>query len=245
VVGISRYKHADPLRYAASDAARFADLLGTRYGFSRNSMRLLARTPSNALVTRAQFESALEKALAGAKRDTTLVVYFAGHGARARGRDWLIPADGRETDVAGTCIDLPGLLRRLAQRAPERALVFLDVCRDPVSPTLADPGPLGDPSNPGEAPPGLAVFYSCRPGQLSRESHRREPLGGGVFTHFLLHGLTAPGTVTPESLQRHLESTVPEYVDRHYFTPQRPVLQSAIGRFTLRSGPNSPPPRRK
>lgn len=235
VVGISRYEAAAPLRCPPADAKRIAGVLTGSLGFPRDSVEQLTDSGRAPRVTGSRVREALDRALDRTGPESTFVFYFSGHGVRAQGKDWLIPSDGRERRVPETCLQVAELLERIRSRKPKHALVFLDACRDPVPPTLSDPEPLGDPRRPDYTAPGLSLFYSCRPGEISREGRKKEPLPGSVFTHYLAEGLSgAPaacqqGRVTLESLARYLAKRVPAYVRRNYLTPQTPSITTSPG----------------
>ena len=121
VVGNGAYK-VQPLANPGNDAKAIAGKLG-ELGFRVILCQNLARTGMREALQR------LRTAVQGVE---IAAVYFAGHGAERRGRNYLIPTDAKldhASDLALEAIALDDVLDRLAGAAKLR-LVLLDACRN-------------------------------------------------------------------------------------------------------------------
>lgn len=101
VIGINKYKYKDEiplLDYARNDALEIANVLRERFGFRRDHVKVLLDARANGKAIRKEFLKLTRSA-----PDDRVVVFFAGHGGRMRGRrgdvGFLIPVDGRRDDV--------------------------------------------------------------------------------------------------------------------------------------------------
>lgn len=166
-----------PLRYAESDAQRFADLLGDIGGVpGENLVVLRGKTADEArravIATNERIRTAPRSAA-----DAVLLVYYSGHG----------DADALHLgDTALPLRELEALVR--GSPAAVRVLV-IDSCRSgsitrvkggrPAPPlVLATAAPLL-----GE---GMIVLTAST---LTEDAQESDPLGGSFFTHYLLSGL--------------------------------------------------------
>jgi hypothetical protein len=92
------------------------------------------RTLRGGEATRDAISAGLDALAAAARETSTALVYFSGHGVRARGTDryYLLPADGVKTsqdELARTAISNAELTERLRKIAAGRLTVVLDCCR--------------------------------------------------------------------------------------------------------------------
>jgi uncharacterized caspase-like protein len=144
---------------------------------------------------------------AAAVEDSTVFVYYSGHGWRdtsdGHERHFLIPSDARPDELTSSALPAEDFIQALQSLRSQRVLVMIDTCHaaaitDAKEPVLA-PIPMGFVEEPlpkslvndlgaGE---GRAVFLSCRATQKSWI-----PPGEGslsMFTHHLVAGLQGVG----------------------------------------------------
>lgn len=129
-IGISDYADDSgwhDLKFPGADARAMADALhrGGRYE--------VVRTLSGRL-TRAQIEAAFDALAARIERPSDVaLVYISGHGTLGRAPNgqverFLVPSDGRITDVRGTAIAVEALKRRFAALNSQRKVMILATC---------------------------------------------------------------------------------------------------------------------
>jgi formylglycine-generating enzyme required for sulfatase activity len=135
----------------------------------------------------ADFENRLAKA------DVALV-FYAGHGIQANGKNHLIPSDARievEEDLRFGSIDSQEFLHAMNRAGTPLNIVILDACRDNPLPRRSRSAERG--LSIQAVPTGIkgtAVVYSAAPGQKAQDGPRG---GHGVFTGALLKVLDEPG----------------------------------------------------
>jgi hypothetical protein len=129
--------------------------------------------------------------------DTTLVVFYAGHGIQIDGRNYLPSPDASLTSLnalrAGS-ISLDDLLGTINSFKPRASVVILDACRD--NPFAVGAVPKESPKGLARAiaPPGTVIFYATRPGSTASDGSG----ANGLFTEHLLREVT--GTNIPLEL---------------------------------------------
>lgn len=133
LIGINRYPSEEipDLRGAVNDVEMMTGILVDRYGFARESIRVL--TDGDA--TREGILAALREAVRVTEPGDVLYVHYSGHGSQVEDRsgdeddgldETLIPHDGRTGDVADITDDeLHGILSGLRT---DRAVIVLDSC---------------------------------------------------------------------------------------------------------------------
>jgi tol-pal system protein YbgF len=137
-----------------------------------------------------------------AKADVALV-YYAGHGIEANGKNHLIPSDARievEDDLRFGSIDSQEFLHAMKRAGSPLNIVILDACRDNPLPRRSRSAARGLTI---QAIPtgikGTAIVYSAAPGQRAEDG----PKGGhGVFTAALLRVLDEPGLKLEEVFKK-------------------------------------------
>ena len=122
--------------------------------------------------------------------DTTLVVFYAGHGMQIEGRNYLPSPDASLTSLnalrAGS-ISLDDLLGTINSFKPRASVVILDACRD--NPFAVGAVPKESPKGLARAiaPPGTVIFYATRPGSIASDGSG----ANGLFTEHLLREVTS------------------------------------------------------
>jgi formylglycine-generating enzyme required for sulfatase activity len=122
VVANATYAHASRLANPLNDARLVADGL-RRAGFQTVDLRTD--------VPIATFRTALRDFRAKADGAQVALVYYAGHGIEAAGRNWLIPVDAMlaaDRDLQDEAIDLDRVLDDVS--GAQLRVVVLDSCRD-------------------------------------------------------------------------------------------------------------------
>jgi formylglycine-generating enzyme required for sulfatase activity len=122
VIANAVYAHAGRLANPPNDARAVADSL-RRAGFQSVDLK--------ADVSIANFRAALRDFRAKADGAQIALVYYAGHGIEANGRNWLIPVDAKlaaDRDLQDEAIDLDRVLDDVSGAALR--VVILDSCRD-------------------------------------------------------------------------------------------------------------------
>lgn len=122
--------------------------------------------------------------------ETTLVVFYAGHGMQIEGRNYLPSPDASLSSLtalkAGS-ISLDELLGTIHSFKPRASVVILDACRD--NPFAVGAASKESPKGLARAiaPPGTVIFYATRPGSTASDG-----LGtNGLFTEHLLREATS------------------------------------------------------
>jgi uncharacterized caspase-like protein len=190
VIGNANYPDA-PLVNAVNDA-RLVHAALKDIGFT--TTLLLDSTHADLLATARRW-------LASANSASVRLVYFAGHGAQYRGRNFLIPVDARlrsEDDLPGSAFNVNDLIDRMSRFDAGVNLVVLDACRS-IPSTSPTPGTRlrGNASqlptsgfSAAPAPRGTVVAYSTAPGALAADNPQAK---NSTYTrHFVTH-LKTPG----------------------------------------------------
>jgi uncharacterized caspase-like protein len=191
VIGNSAYAKA-PLKNPASDAQAVALQLKA-LGFEV----MLAEDKNSRALT----DTALEFAQKAESRDVR-VVYYAGHGAQIKGRNYLVPIDltfDNEDEIVRKSLDLSELVERLSRQPQAMNVVVIDACRNNPASNVAldsDGRRLKTRGNEGrglariDVPAGTLIAYSTAPGQVADDR------AGGKHSlyakHFLSY-LNTPG----------------------------------------------------
>ena len=208
VIGIDTYPPESgfrKLQYAVKDAQDFAGEL-KHQGYTVNLL-----TDSAAL--RNSIRKALRDAIAASDaRESTLIFFFAGHGAEQDGKQFLATYESASDSLAELGLPLTELENLLSAGSTPRKIMFIDACRYDPDAGGKRGGPVNRFSFLANAR-GLRILNSTAPGQVSYE----EPeLGHGVFTHFLVDGLRgnaadSDGLVTFNSLASYVRDKMSAY----------------------------------
>ncbi len=184
VIGNDKYDTLPGLNNAATDARGVAAKLG-QLGFEV-VVRLNAgrRAMGRAL---AEFEGK------AAQADVALV-FYAGHGVQADGKNYLIPSNAQievEADLRFEGIAADDFLLAMKTAGAKLNIVIIDACRDNPLPRRTRSAARGlTVTQVPTGTRGTAIIYSAAPGQTAQDG----PKGGhGVFTGALLRVLDMPG----------------------------------------------------
>ncbi|MGE0605738.1 MAG: caspase domain-containing protein [Pirellulales bacterium] len=213
VIGINDYTHPmrsdaesvflRTLNHAEQDAAEVHKLLLEHYGYDAEHAFLLLGANATHQAILDQLTAFLDETKVD--RDDSILVYFAGHGARIEGdmaeRGALYPVDvqlaaGRPL---GRYVGLNGDLLGKLKRSPARhKLIVLDSCHSGEIFSL-QARPRSETDNRQQpqlfAQPALQAIASCRATQLASDGRD----GHSPFTGALLHAMTQLPAREPES----------------------------------------------
>jgi hypothetical protein len=169
------------LRFAETDAARVAELLGEIGGVpDANQVVLRSRTADQ---VRTALITINERIRIGqrAGHDAVLFVYYSGHG------------DAEALHLGDTALKLRELEALVRGSSAQVRILVIDSCRSgsitrvkggkPAPPLALPSTPVSVGESPGE---GLVVLTASTAGEDAQES---DQLGGSFFTHYLLSGL--------------------------------------------------------
>jgi len=191
VVGNSHYAKVGTLANPVNDATAMARAL-TGIGF-KVTLLTDARKPE------------LEAALNGFGQVVTpadqVLVFYAGHGVQAAGRNYLIPVDARleeERSLRLETVDLDVIMDQI-ERAAVR-VVILDACRNNPFPAASRGGSHGLAAV--TAPSGSLIAYSTAPGQTASDGSG----ANGLYTAALLKAVAKD--VPVESMFKEVRRTV-------------------------------------
>jgi hypothetical protein len=228
IIGVGRYDNpAIPsLRYAAADAEAMYDVL-IRSGIKKENVLLLSDTSTRRPTLR-NIKFALGTFLArSAKKDDTVLIFFAGHGApevdqRGLERDglakYLIPSDADPDDLFSTALPMDDIQTIFSRIEADRVITFLDACYSGA----AGGRTFVAKKTRSEAvddlflerltrSKGRAIITASRPAEVALELPE---LGHGIFTHYLTLGLRGAadlnrdGIVSVQELYEYVEQQV-------------------------------------
>lgn len=152
----------------------------------------------------------------------SVIFFFAGHGASAKGENYLLSYESQLSDIPGTGIPLQAVVDKLKSTRAKRQMLFIDACRDAVNPeTLARSTRLFS-FVPYTKSKGHRILFASEFGKQSTEYDELDG-GHGAFSYFLWQGLRGGaarnGVITFETLANHVENEVRK------FTLDRATLQ--------------------
>jgi hypothetical protein len=236
VIGVGLYENPDipKLRYTVSDAEAIYAVLTGPGGFKTEHVLLLTdRTEKKP--TYRNLKWALGTFLArSAKKDDTVLIFFAGHGApevdqRGVERDglakYLVPNDAEPDDLYSTALPMDELQTIFSRIEAERVVAFLDSCYSGAAggrtfsskktrASLVDDQFLERLTR----SKGRAIMTASRPAEVSIELSE---LGHGIFTYFLVQGLKGAADLNRDGIVTLQE--LYEYVEQQVATKSRAV----------------------
>jgi hypothetical protein len=248
VIGVGRYENAGIpfLKYSVPDAESMYNVLITTAGVKKDHVLLLTDREERKPTLR-NIKYALGTFLArSARKDDTVIVYFAGHGApevdpRGIERDglakYLIPSDADPDDLFSTAMPMDDLQTIFGRIEAERVVVFLDACYSGAAGgrTFASKktraGAVDDLFLERlTRSKGRAIMTAARPAEVSIELPE---LGHGIFTHYLMEGLRGAadlnrdGIVSLQELYEYVEQQVTRK-SRAVGGNQHPVMKGEL-----------------
>ncbi|BAY82124.1 hypothetical protein NIES267_16030 [Calothrix parasitica NIES-267] len=211
-IGINKYDNLQNLNYAQRDAEAMKDWFEQSakfdqvFLFTEDSPDIANNPPISTKPTfgrlRRFFRVNFEKPLLSA--GDNLWFFFAGHGQRDAGRDYLMLSDSDPGDVENSALSVSWITERLRRWGADNVVLFLDACRNEGS-----RGGLGIGE---EEHQGVITFYSCNANQKSWEI---DALQHGAFTYALLEGLNSQGESNCATVERLARHSLIHTVEKH------------------------------
>jgi uncharacterized caspase-like protein len=248
VIGAGRYE--DPaiprLRYTVADAEAMHEFLTGPGGFPPDHVLLLTDRTERKPTLR-NLKWALGTFLArSARKDDSVFVFFAGHGApevdpRGLERDgiakYLVPVDADLDDLYATALPMDELSTIFTRIEAERIVVLLDACYSGGAGGRTFLAKRTRATNLDDLflerltrAKGRAIVSAARPNEVSLEL---ADLGHGLFTHYVLEGLkgaadsNGDAIVTVQELYEYVEREVAQR-SRAVGGSQHPVLKGEL-----------------
>lgn len=241
VVGISNYKHANPLTTPPFDADLVSQAL-KKLDPQTNVMR----PPSDDQLGRDDLLDLFEKFRNSLHPGDIAILYFSGHGIEVDRTNYLVPADAQLSppgDETAMYVSLPYLIAEIQKTGAGTTVIILDACRsNPFSTPIADEERL-DPKKPapiqlGRAiasnqyqetgsdslrqPKGFLVYFAAQAGRPSYSLMMGDdPKSGSIFTRSLVHLLT-----TKNQPAYQVFSSTSGVVSRLTHSRQEPLIAS-------------------
>ena len=248
VIGVGQYESvAIPrLRYMVADAEAIYDTLVGPAGFKKEHVLLLTDRAERKPTVR-NIRWALGTFLSrSAKKDDTVLIFFAGHGApevdpRGVERDglakYLIPSDADPDDLYSSALPMDELQTIFGRIEAERVVAFLDAC---YSGAAGGRTFAAKKTRAGSVDDlflerltrskGRAIVTASRTNEVSIEL---PDLGHGIFTYYLIEGLKGAadlnrdGIVSLQELYEYVEQQVTQK-SRAIGGNQHPVMKGEL-----------------
>ena len=219
IFGVEKYAHLQAqARHAENDARLFYDFAITKLGVPPEKVKLLLDSNSKRLdIKRAVKNWLLQSSI---KNETTVFVFFAGHGLSSQQGDdlFLIPFDGETSLLQDSAISVRDLYSEIQKALPKSVVVFLDTCFSGASrggqsliprarPVMLTPKKQSLPAN-------FSIISATGPNQISR-SLMSEP--HGLFSYFLMRGLEGEADankdnkITVKEAHKYVKKHVSQY----------------------------------
>ena len=194
VVGNATYEHAPALATPLNDAADVGAAL-QRLGFA------VTRIDD---ADQGELRRGLHEFATVADAAETAVVFYAGHGLRYSGRNFLVPVDARlstDQDIEFETVPL-ALVERAVGRASGVRLIILDASRESAFPASLQGGEATGSTAPGLAPiepsAGTLVVFASKEGTEVLDGDGRN----SIFSGALLRHLEEPSVAVGHMLSK-------------------------------------------
>ena len=240
VIGIEHYPGGLPIAEFADHDAKAVYQTMRALGIPTDHIKQL----TDVSATRSRIRGALHWLARNVRSDSTVWVYFSGHGAPGnKGTSYLVPFDGDPNDLADTGLKVATLYKQLNELKVRRVIVALDSCfsgQGSRSVLRAGIRPLVTRISPGYFPSSgkIIAFSAAQPDQ---EAGVLKDQGHGLFTYYFLKGLDTgavrQGHVTVAKLYRYLKRRVTEKanLDNRGQVPEiQPILLDKLASVRLR-----------
>ena len=234
VIGIENYRNIPDSDYSKNDATLVKSYLKA-LGFRERNIDLI----TNEKATRTDIQKSLEAWLPSlAKDDSTVFVYFSGHGAPepSTGESYIVPYDGDPNYLPITGYPLKRLYESLGRLEAKEIVVVLDSCFSGSggrSILAKGARPLVIMAPAAILPPNIAVLSATQGSQISTSSPDK---GHGIFTYYFLKAIKK-GNDTHSEIYKYITPQIEDEA-KHLNVQQSPSITPDVelleGRFSLR-----------
>jgi hypothetical protein len=235
VIGIEDYSHLPRVDFARKDALVVKEYFVRVLGVPEQNIITLIDSDA----TKARIAGYIKKFIpANVSRETTLYVYFAGHGApnMETGEPYLVPYDGDTLFIEETGYSLKAFYQQINALEVNQAYVFLDSCFSGVASRAAEMLTKGarpallKVQNIGLATQELIALAAANGEQISNPYPEQEH---GLFTYYLLKALSGDADsnedrfVTIKEIYNYVSKHVTR-VARRMGAEQTPVISPSL-----------------
>ncbi|HEX6846267.1 MAG TPA: tetratricopeptide repeat protein, partial [Chitinophagaceae bacterium] len=239
IMGISTYKFIRPLSFADSDAELFRDFLRSPAGgkIADSNIYFLKNEEAKAANFLVKGMSWLRNR--NLKAGDRLYIYLSGHGDAINQDEYFYltydcnPAGDKNNYLITGTIQLYNLKVRIAEasRKGVEVIFIMDACRTNELPGGGE-GQQQLQAAISEKQAGEIIMLATGAGQESLEDPLIGGTGHGVFTYYLVDGMTGAADgqvskdnlVTLDELEKYIASTVPAYAQEKHNRKQNPFL---------------------
>jgi hypothetical protein len=191
VIGIEEYGSLPPVNYAKRDALVVKEYFNKVLGVPEENIITLIDKDA----TKSRIEGFIKQYLPdNVSNETTLYVYFAGHGApdMSKGEPYLVPYDGDTRFLEQTGYNLKDFYQDLNKMKVQKVLIFLDSCFGGVAARASDMLVKG--ARPALVHVQNATIASEKIVSMSATNESQTSISydeekHGLFTYYLLRGL--------------------------------------------------------
>ncbi len=192
IIGFEDYAHLPKVEYARRDALIVKEYFIRVLGVPEENVITMIDNDA----TKSRIEGYLLNYIpANVEKDTTLYVYFAGHGASdmEKGDPYLVPVDGDTRFIEQTGYKLKKFYNDLDNLSIQRSYVFLDSCFSGVASRAAKM--LAKGTRPAlihvkDVKLKKKKIVSLSATSVGQASNAYPETGHGLFTYYLLKGLS-------------------------------------------------------
>jgi uncharacterized caspase-like protein len=237
VIGIDHYQHVTQLGGAVRDAKAVAQVL-EGHGFEVTMLL-------DEQATRGAIAEELGDRLHGrAGPNDRVIVFFAGHGVSTGDGDhrmgYLLPIEGKRDAVRATSLSMSELQNWLAGYSAKHVMFVADACYSGLALSTRSTGLAPGTATYLQEVTSRKVRFTLVAGMDDQEAHEDAQSGHGVFTRFLLEGLSGAadanrdGLVTSDELSVYVKPQVSTYVSQNFNLSQTPQsARSGMGELVF------------
>lgn len=234
-IGINDYEEIPDLEFATVDARSVANLFEKH---TNDMMQVMVLTDKEA--TRANILNSLNTIAETAELNDQVIIYFAGQGITATdGTGYILPSDSRANMLESSSISMRDVGTLFKKFKAEQTLMLVDACYSGAFDILTHRGISFDNEKTlGKLPTGKGKVVITA-GTSTQAVMENADLGHGVFTYYLLKGLSGEaalhgdGIVTVTSLFNYLQLSVAKATKKFGLVQTPTMFSSEFTDFVL------------
>ena len=211
VIGIDKYQKVPSLQYAVKDARAFAKYMRTNMGLSDS--QLLELYDQDATVSNIRTLLGTQLKRLASRPEDTVFIFYAGHGAPEADQDsrdndgitkYLLPCDADPLNLYGSAIPMYEVATLFRRIKAERLVFISDACfsgasggRTILAQGMRAVNISSDFVKRLAQGRGRVILTSSGANEVS---HEFDKYGHGIFTYYLLKGLTGEADLDGDKL---------------------------------------------